>query len=112
MATGYTYSDGKAVDVAAPKDVEKGDFVRAQGWNGVALETKNSGEYLALDVDPTRFHYVTLPSGITGQVAGTILYVDANGDLTATASGNKAALKLVTDEDANRVAGVRVLNIA
>jgi predicted RecA/RadA family phage recombinase len=39
--------DGKAVDVVAPKAVEKGDPTVAQGFFGIAMSTVASGETVA-----------------------------------------------------------------
>lgn len=108
------YSDGSAIDVQAPKDVAKGDFLHVDGWNGIAQESKNSGEYLAMEVDTNRLHYVTLPDSITYTDAtkGKLLYTDAAGVLTLTAGSNMPALKIEQAADSNNVVGVRVLNVS
>jgi len=107
------FSDGRAVNVQAPFDIAKGDFMHVDGWNGIAQETKNSGEYLAMEIASDRMHYVTLPDSITYTDAtiGKIVYVDTSGDLTLTASTNMPALKIIESADLNNVAGVRVLNV-
>jgi len=103
------YSDGKAINVVAPKVVKKDDFMRANGWNGVALETKASGEYLAMEISSERFYWVTIPEGVTAEV-GDILYSDNNGVLSNTNSDHPA-LKVVVKVDNNLVVGARILNI-
>jgi len=106
------YSDGRAINIVAPKDVKKGDFVHYKGWNGIAMETKSSGEDLAMEISTERLFYVTIPNSISdGDAAlGKILYTDDSGVLTATAGSNMAALKVVEAVDANKVVGVRLLN--
>lgn len=105
------YSDGRALNVQAPEDVSKGDFLHVDGWNGIALETTTSGEWLAMEIAGDRLHYVTLPQAVAAAVSvGDIVYVDAAGDLTTTDTSHMAALKIAQAPDANYVAGVRVLN--
>jgi len=104
------YSDGRAVDIQAPKDLDKGDFIRTGGWNGIALETKASGEYLAMEISSERLHWVNIGE-LTG-AAGAIIYADAStGALTNSAGGNHAALKVIVAKQANKYAGCRLLNI-
>lgn len=103
------YSDGKAINVVAPKDVDKDDFMHVDGWNGIALETKSSGEYLAMEVSTERLYYVTIPEGVTAEV-GDILYSDSDGVLSTTDT-DTPALKVVEEVDSNLVVGARLLNI-
>jgi hypothetical protein len=105
------FSDGRAIDVLAPKDITKDDFLHVSGWNGIALETKNSGEYLAMEVASDRLHWITLPAGITTAKQGDIIYVDTAGVLTTTSTNHMPALKVLVNEDSARICGARVLNV-
>ncbi len=112
------YSDGKSIRAVAPAGgAVAGRLYRMDGWNGVCEVDTVAGAGFALNVDPTSLFYIPMPAGVAG-ARGAVLYVppatvgDATAALTATATGNVAAVKVEEAKDANNIVGVRLLNNA
>jgi len=106
------YSDGRAIQIIAPKALAKGDFLYISGWNGIVQEPAVSGGGAVLEVASDRMHWVLVPTDLRAALTmGSVLYADTAGDLTATASTNMPALKVIVPPDTNGYAGVRVLNV-
>lgn len=116
--------EGDAVDAVAPagKTIKKGEIYRVNKWNGIAMAT-------VLPTDPelgfamecaNRIWYITIPSGVAA-ARGDILwwsatdgFKDGQTDLVIAGTGGAVgpACKVEEAVDANRIAAVRVLNIA
>lgn len=99
-------SDGKAVDVVPNKDGAKGDLVRFEGWNGVAMRDFTSGEPVAIEVTQREFVFNV---GELTAAKGDVLYLTAAGALTNTASGNTAAIKITKAKNADGVVWAKLL---
>jgi predicted RecA/RadA family phage recombinase len=98
-------TDGKAVDVTAPKALHKGDPVVANGFTGIAMSDVASGDTVAIEV-AQRVHALNL--GAVAGAMGASLYITSAGALSATASGNTLFGKVVRAKDSNNVAWVRL----
>jgi predicted RecA/RadA family phage recombinase len=94
-------SDGKAVDVAAPADITKGDVVLANGFHGIAMASASSGETVALEI-ALREHEVVVPGSVSA-AKGATLYLTSAGAITATAGSNRPFLKVTVAKDSNNV---------
>lgn len=99
-------SDGKAVDVVLSADASKGDLVVAEGWFGVAMNDGVTGDTIAIEVSEREFVFEI---GSVVAAKGAVLYVTSAGAITATASGNKAALKVTKAKDSNNVIWAKLL---
>ena len=99
-------SDGKAVDVVLSADATKGDLVVAQGWFGVAMNDGVTGDTIAIEVSEREFVFNV---GNVTAAKGDVLYVTSAGAITATATGNKPALKVTKAKDSNNVIWAKVL---
>lgn len=111
-------SDGKTIDVVAPAGgVVKGRLYRISGFNGVAEVDAAAGATFALNIDPTAIFSILTPAAYAPAV-GDVGYLPpaspqtGSTALTATATGNTAAVKVVTVPDANDYADVRLLNVS
>lgn len=112
------YSDGKTIDRVAPAGgVVAGELYRINGWNGICEVDTDATETFAMNVDPVPTFWIAIPAAVAA-ASGAILYMPpATGGvgstaLTATATGNIAAVKVVVDKDANNIVGVKILNIS
>lgn len=92
-------SDGKAVDVTATTTVTKGDAVRIDGFNGIAMQDAVSGETIALEI-ATREHEINIGAGVTGAL-GAVIYMTSAGALTNTVGSNTPFCKVTKAKDAN-----------
>jgi predicted RecA/RadA family phage recombinase len=97
--------DGKAVDVTAPYDVEKGDPVNTQGFFGIAQANADSGDTVAIEV-AQRVHALNIGSVVAAK--GASLYITAGGVITATVGSNTLFGKVVRAKDSNNVAWIRL----
>lgn len=112
------HSDGKTIPaVAITGGVTAGELYRIDGWNGICETDTDATKTFALNVDPVPVFWITVPAAVAA-AAGAILYMpSATGGvgstaLTATATGNVAAVKVVVAKDANNVVGGKILNIS
>lgn len=108
----YFESDGKAVNVTLTDgDVVKGAVAVIEGWLGIAGETKESGEQLALIVDDREYQF-KVPAGLA-VAKGAIVYVtvatltghypDDEAYTTTAGAGKVALFKATAAKDANNV---------
>lgn len=110
-------SDGKAINVVAPAGgVVGGRCYRISGWNGMAQVDAAAGETFAMLVDAEAVIRQPIPAGVTGAVGDTLYVPTATGQvfstaLTATATSNAAAAKIVEAKDGNNIAAFRLLNV-
>lgn len=103
-------SDGKAVDVVIPSGhdpVTKGDLIIADGWYGIAMNDGVVGDTIAIEVTQREFVF-TIPAAVAA-AKGAVLYLTSAGAITATASGNTAALKVTKAKDSNNVIWAKLL---
>jgi hypothetical protein len=112
------YSDGKTMDAVAPTGgAASGELYRINGWNGICEVATDATKTFALNIDTTSLFWVKIPVAVVAGV-GDVLYMPpaTNGvgstALTATATANVAALKVVVAKDANNYVGARLLNVA
>ena len=99
-------SDGKAVDVVANKTGLKGDIVRFEGWNGVAMRDFTSGETVAIET--TQREFVFNIGALTG-AKGDVLYLTSAGALSNTASGNTPVIKITKAKNSDNVVWAKLL---
>lgn len=108
----YFESDGKAVNVTLTDgDVVKGAVAVINGWVGIAGETKESGEELALIVDDREYQF-KVPAGLA-VAKGAIVYItvatitghypDDEAYTTTAGAGKVALFKATAAKDANNV---------
>lgn len=101
-------TDGKAVQLVAPVDVEAGDPVLIDGWHGVAVTGAAADELVAVEVEAS-VHELELASGETGASVGDIVYItgDTAGEDVALgldpADGGVAFAKIVEVDDDNEL---------
>lgn len=76
MATGDTHfdSDGKAVNVDLSYTVVKGQVAVVEGWLGLASDSGDSGDTIALNID-RRGYQLVIP-GTLSVAKGDIIYVE------------------------------------
>lgn len=116
--------EGKAVDVVAPASttILKGELYRINKWNGIAMAgVLPTDPSLAFSMEASeRIWYIKIPSGVAA-ARGDVLWWSATetfkagpSDLVITGTSNAIgpACKVEEAVDANRIAAVRVLNIA
>jgi predicted RecA/RadA family phage recombinase len=110
MGVATRRTDGKAVQLVAPADIEGGDPVVIDGWHGIAVTDAADGELVAVEVEPS-VHELKLVDGTVGTV-GAIVYVhgDTDGgdvtlDLTATDGTKFAKIVEVDGTDSSVVFG-------
>ena len=112
------WSDGKTINVVAPAGgVTAGKLYRIDGWNGVAELTVAAGATFPLNIDPTFEFLIPMPAAVAAAVGAVLYMPPASGGagetaLTATATGNMAAVKVTQAKDANNIVGVRLLNVS
>lgn len=100
-------SDGKAVEVVVTKTVTKGDPVKAQGWQGVAMRDGLSGDTVAIETTQREFAFNV--EGLTAAKGDVLYIVAATGALTNTSSGNTAFCKVTKAKDSNDIAWAKLL---
>ncbi len=113
MAGNNTFleSDGKAVDVLLSYTVAKDQVAVVEGWLGIAGESGDSGDYIALAVDDREYQF-TVPAGLA-VAKGAIVYIevaDLTGHVpddeawsTSAGSGKVAFFKATAAKDGNNV---------
>lgn len=111
MATGDTYfeSDGKAVNVDLLYTVGKAEVAVVDGWLGIAGQSGDSGDQIALIVDDREYQFY-VPSGLSVS-KGDIVYLevaDVTGHTpddtaygTSAGAGKIAFFKATADKDDN-----------
>lgn len=100
-------TDGKAVQLVAPVDVEAGEPVLINGWHGVAVRGTKADDLVAVEVEAS-VHELELASGETGAQVGDIVFIHgdtASEDVTLEleASGGVAFAKIVEVDDENEL---------
>lgn len=101
------YSDGKAIDITLQHDKSKDEPYVWNGFHGFLMADGVSGDEVAMEI-AQREHMINV-GGVTANV-GDILYLTANGTVTATSSGNTKAFKCTSTKDSQN--NVTVLNLA
>lgn len=111
MATGDTYfeSDGKAVNVDLLYTVGKAEVAVVDGWLGIAGQSGDSGDQIALIVDDREYQFY-VPSSLSVS-KGDIVYLevaDVTGHTpddtaygTSAGAGKIAFFKATADKDDN-----------
>lgn len=116
MATGentYMDSHGNAVDVDLTATVLNEQVAYVQGWLGIAAASGDSGDRIALNLDPHIYQF-TVPSGL-GASKGDIVYItvatvtghtpDDAAYSTSAGAGKIALLKATEDQDGTLLVG-------
>jgi len=113
MAGNLTYfeSDGKSVTVDLTSTVPKDQIAYVSGFLGIALQSGDSGDSIALNVDHREYQFV-VPSGLSVS-KGDIVYIDTadlTGHLpddtawsTSAGSGKIRLCKATSAKDANNI---------
>lgn len=83
MAMNQRYPKFRHIAVTAPKDITSGDPVRVGAIAGVAKITAKSGTPVTVWLDGS--YAIDVAGAIT---EGQVVYIKADGTLTATAAGN------------------------
>lgn len=86
MATNEIFKIGQSISLPVPAGTKSSAPVRVGVLNGVAIVDEGTGGNAAgyTSVDLFGGHKFELP----GAAVGDAVYIDSNGDLTLTASGN------------------------
>lgn len=100
-------TDGKAVQLVAPVDVDTGEPVLIDGWHGVAVRKTEATDLVAVEVESS-VHELELASGETGAGVGDIVYIhgdtaNENVELKLEASGGVAFAKIVEVDNDNEL---------
>lgn len=116
--------EGRAIDCVAPPGVtiKKGELYRVNKWNGISMATVlPTDPELGFAMEVTeRIWYIQISSGVAA-ARGDVLYWSAGesfktGSVDLVISGTSNAIgpacKVEEAVDANRIVGVRVLNVA
>lgn len=108
------FSDGKTKDaVAIAGGVVAGELYRINGWNGICEVDTAAGATFALNVDPTAFFWVKIPSALAAAEGATLYMPAASGGVGSTAltavTTDVPALKVVVAKDANNYVGARLI---
>lgn len=119
---GRYISDGLSVDVEAPASthIEKGEFYRIDGWNGVAFDDVTASEVdrsVALDVSLALWR-VKVPSGKAGTRGGYLFWTAGSGYKAGAAAlvdapvaaDDVACAKVEGVRNSDGYATIRVLN--
>jgi len=103
--------DGKAVNVDLLYTVAKGSAIYVDAWLGLAGESGDSGDSIALIADDREYQFV-VPAGLT-VTKGLIVYItvatvtghypDDEAYTTSAGSGKWAFFKATADKDANNI---------
>lgn len=107
----YFESDGKAVNVDLLYTVAKGSLIYVDSWLGLAGQSGDSGDEIALVADNREYQF-TVPAGLDVS-KGDIVYITVatvtghypdDEAYTTSAGGGKVALfKATADKDANNI---------
>ena len=120
MAAGdntYFEGDGKSVEVDLTSTVNTGQLAYVDSWLGIANESGDSGDSITLSVDE-REYQLTVPTALA-VVKGEYIWIDVT-DLTghipdstayykATGSNRVRFFKATSDQDANDIVTVKML---
>jgi len=98
MGKSVLRGDGKAIEVLATKQYNKGDVVKDGGYFGFAMGSASSGEHIVAEI-AQREYEVQVPSGLTA-AKGSVLYLSSTGVITETTS-DVPFLKITVSKDAN-----------
>lgn len=85
MAKNQRYTHNVHISVTAPRAVKSGDPVKAGQYAGVAKIDAKAGEKVTIWLDGS--YAVPVEGAVT---AYALIYIKADGTLTATATGNTA----------------------
>jgi hypothetical protein len=104
-------SDGKAVNVDLLYTVAKGSVIYVDTWLGLAGESGDSGDSIALIADDREYQFL-VPAGLT-VTKGLIVYItvatvtghypDDEAYTTSAGAGKWAFFKATADKDANNI---------
>ena len=104
-------SDGKAVDVDLLYTVLKGQPIYVDGWLGLAAQSGDSGDSIALIADDREYQFL-VPAGLSVS-KGDIVYItvatvtghypDDEAYTTSAGAGKVAFFKATADKDANNI---------
>lgn len=114
-------SDGKAVNVDLLHTVAKGSVAYVDGWLGLAGQSGDSGDEIALVADDREYQF-EVPTGLSVS-KGDIVYItvatvtghypDDEAYTTSAGAGKLAFFKATADKDANDiVTGVMIAHNA
>lgn len=114
MAVGFVgkESDGKSIDVSLSYSVDNDQVAYVQGWLGVTGRSGDSGDGIALKIDPVEYT-IELPSTLSCSKGNTI-WVDVSAVVghnipspayyTASGSNRIRLCKLTSNKNAQNVA--------
>ena len=104
-------SDGKAVNIDLLYTVTKDSVIYADGWLGLAGQSGNSGDTIALIADDREYQF-TVPVGLS-VAKGNIVYItvatvtghfpDDEAYTTSAGAGQIAFFKATAAKDANNI---------
>lgn len=100
-------TDGQSLRVTLSDTKQAKTFTLVEGFVGILMQGGSSGDQVVMDISQREI-IITVDAGLTAN-KGDILYMDSNGALTNTSSGNIAVLKVMVAKDANNV--VRALKL-